>query len=141
MKTWKLVSGILSILFALFVFFQSSMVGLGNSLAENGEVSGTAGLFVGILLLTCGIVSIATRNAQGKGGDVAMIILMILAAITGFAGAGSYSDLYIWSSWCVLCMIFAFVSLGKHKKAAKAVTGPSDGQDQPGSGTDGTIRQ
>lgn len=36
MKTWKLISGILSIVLAAFVLFQSMAVGLGNSLSENG---------------------------------------------------------------------------------------------------------
>ena len=35
MKTWKLISGILSIVLAVFVLLQSAAAGLGNSLAEN----------------------------------------------------------------------------------------------------------
>ena len=51
MKTWKLVSGILSIILSVFVTFQSGMAGLGNALADNNEVSGSAGLLVAILML------------------------------------------------------------------------------------------
>ena len=43
MKTWKLVSGILSIIMFVVVAFQSCAVGIGNSLTENGESSGSAG--------------------------------------------------------------------------------------------------
>lgn len=50
MKTWKLVSGILSIILSVFVAFQSGMAGLGNALADNNEVSGSAGLLVAILM-------------------------------------------------------------------------------------------
>lgn len=66
MKTWKLVSGILSIIFFIFVSFQSCAAGLSNTLAENGELGGSAGVIVSIMLLAGGIVSIATRKG-GKG--------------------------------------------------------------------------
>ena len=42
MKTWKLVSGILSIVLFFMVAFQSCAAGLSNSLSETGEVSGSA---------------------------------------------------------------------------------------------------
>ena len=65
MKTWKLVSGIISIVLFAFVMFQSCAAGISNSLAENGESGGSAGLIVAIILLAGGIVSIATRNGMG----------------------------------------------------------------------------
>ena len=51
MRTWKLVSGILSIILFVLVAFQSCAAGVSNTLAENGEVSGSAGLIVAIMLL------------------------------------------------------------------------------------------
>ena len=72
MKTWKLVSGIISIVLFAFVMFQSCAAGISNSLAENGESGGSAGLIVAIILLAGGIVSIATRNGS-KGGNIALI--------------------------------------------------------------------
>lgn len=110
MKNWKLVSGILSIVLCLFVFFQSCAVGLGNALQENGELSGSAGLLVAILMLAGGIVSIATRSG-GKGGNIALIVLFGIACLLGFTMAGSYSDLVIWAAWCLICAILAVVSL------------------------------
>ena len=47
MKTWKLVSGIISIVLSVFVVFQSMIAGLANALEESGQVSGSAGLVVG----------------------------------------------------------------------------------------------
>ena len=63
MKTWKLVSGILSIILFALVAFQSCAAGMSNALEENGEVSGSAGIIVAVLLLTGGIVSVATRKS------------------------------------------------------------------------------
>jgi len=117
MKVWKLASGILSIILSVFVTFQSGIAGLGNVLENNDEVSGSAGLFVAILMLAGGIVSIATKNSEKKGGNIAIIVLFGLAAILGLIGAGSYSDLKLWSIWCVICAILAIVSIIKNKKS------------------------
>lgn len=118
MKNWKLVSGILSIVLCLFVLFQSCAAGLSNTLQENGEVGGSAGVIVAIMLLAGGIVSIVTRNG-GKGGNIALIILYGIGALFGFTLAGSYGDLVIWAAWCLICAVLAVVSLLKGKKDAE----------------------
>ena len=115
MKTWKLVSGILSIVFSVFIFFQSSIVGLGNTLQENEEFGGTAGLVVAILLLAAGIISICVRKG-GKGGSIALLIIFCLASLIGYAGAGSYGDLKIWATWCLICAVLALLSILKKNK-------------------------
>lgn len=116
MKTWKLVSGILSIVLFALVAFQSCAAGMSNALEENGEVSGSAGIIVAVLLLTGGIVSIATRKSTGKGGNIALIIIFGLAAVIGFALHGSYSDLTIWAGWCLINAVLAVVAMVKGGK-------------------------
>lgn len=116
MKIWKLVSGILSIILAVFVLFQSMIAGMANTLSENGEVGGTAGLLVAILMLVGGIVSIIVRKSVKTNGNIALIVLFLLATIIGLTSAGSYGDLYIWSIWCLINGILACVSLMKIKK-------------------------
>ena len=116
MKTWKLISGILSIVLAAFVLFQSMAVGLGNSLSENGETSGSAGFLVAILLIVAGITAIVVRKSVKKGAHIALVIMYGLAAITGFTMAGSYEDLKIWAAWCLICAILAVVAIFKSKK-------------------------
>ncbi|WP_330589552.1 hypothetical protein [Dorea longicatena] len=115
MKTWKLVSGILSIILFVFVSFQSCAAGISNTLEANGEAGGSAGIVVAILLLAGGIVSIATRNG-GKGGNIAIIVLYGIGALLGFALAGSYADLNVWAGWCLICAIIAIVALIKKPK-------------------------
>ena len=120
MKIWKLVSGILSIVLFVFVAFQSCAAGLSNSLEENGELSGSAGLILAVFMLVGGIVAIATRKSEKKGGNIALIILFGLAALIGFAGHGSYSDLVIWSGWCLFNAIIALAGLiigNKHSQS------------------------
>lgn len=126
MKIWKLVSGILSIILFVLVTMQSCAVGLANALEENGELSGSAGLFVAILMLAGGIVSIVTRGSEKKGGNIALIVLFGLAALMGFAGAGSYADLTVWAAWCLLLAVIAVISLIKGRKKPAKEEAPKD---------------
>lgn len=106
MKTAKLVIGIISLVLCVFIMLQSCAAGIGNALSENGENSGSAGLFVAITMLTSGIVGIATRKS--KGGGITAGCLYALGGIMGIFNYGSYTDLMIWS---ILCFIFAVVFL------------------------------
>lgn len=115
MKVWKLVSGILSIVLSVFVVLQSGAAGMVNAMEGNGEVSGTAGILVAVMLLVGGIVSIASRKG-GKGGNIAVLILYGLGSLVGFTMAGSYSDLRIWAGWCLICALLAVVALVKGKQ-------------------------
>lgn len=115
MKTWKLVSGILSIVLFIIVAFQSCAAGLANTLEENGESGGSAGIIVAIMMLAGGIVSIATRKGS-KGGNIALIVLFGIATIVGFALAGSYADLNIWAGWCLINAVIAVICLITSKK-------------------------
>ncbi len=116
MKAWKLVSGVLSIVFFVIVSFQSCAAGMVNTLEDNGEVSGSAGILVAIMLLSGGIVSIATRNAKGNGGNLALVIMFGLAAMIGFANYGNYADLAIWSGWCLINAVLAVIAMVTKKK-------------------------
>lgn len=119
MKVWKLVSGIISIASVFIILVQSCATGIVNSLEGSSDIGGSAGIVVAILMLTLGIVSIATRTSIGKGGNIAIIILALLIAYFGFNNAEVYSDLAIWSGWAVICGVFALISIfinrGKNK--------------------------
>ena len=108
MKVWKLVSGILSMVLFILVAFQSCAAGVSNALENNGEVSGSAGLIVAVLMLAGGIVSVATRKSEKMGGNI----------LFGFSNYGSFSDLMIWSVWCLLNAILAVVAIITGKKKA-----------------------
>ena len=114
MKTWKLVSGILSIILFVFVAFQSCAAGVGNALAENGESGGSAGIIVAVLLLAGGIVSICARKG-GRGLNIALIVIFGIEAVVGFTMAGSFADLNIWAGWCLINAVLAVVSIVKQK--------------------------
>jgi hypothetical protein len=105
MKTAKLTIGIISIVLALIVLFQSCAAGIGSTLANNAkDTSGGAGVFVAILLIVAGIIGIAARAS--KGGTIAATIVYAIAGITGVATTGIFKDLLVWG---ILSFIFAVI--------------------------------
>lgn len=124
MKTWKLVSGILSIILFVLMMVQSCTAGLLNIVLSTGESSGTAGVMAAFFILAGGIVSVSTRNG-GKGGDIALIVLFGIAALIGLTMAGTiYVYLYVWALWGAINAILALVSLIQ-KSHVNAITNAS----------------
>ena len=118
MRVWKLVSGILSIILFVIVMFQSCAAGLANTISNNKELSGSAGIIVSIMMLSGGIVSIATRNSKGKGANIALIVLFGIGALTGLTQNPTiFKDLLVWGGWCAINAVFALVSLIKGNKS------------------------
>lgn len=117
MKTAKLVTGILCMVFTILVLFQSCAAGIADTLGDTGGVSGMGGFLVGLLMLSGGIVEVATRKAEKNGGAIAAVIIFGLAAVLGFATAGIFADLNIWASWCLILAVLNLLSifLGKKK--------------------------
>ncbi|QNQ82191.1 hypothetical protein [Lactobacillus sp. PV012] len=108
MKVTKLVIGILQILFAVVILIQSCAVGASHAMENNTkDVGGSVGVFVAILFLATGIVYIATRKAQGLGGDIAGLVMMIIAWLFGISNAHDYTDLAIWG-WLALIIGVGF---------------------------------
>ena len=111
MKVWKLVSGILCMVFFAVVILQSCATGVVNSMEDNlTDTSAGGGILLAILMLAGGIVSVATRKA-GKGGHIATLVIFAIAALMGFANLGTYGDLVIWASWCAICAVVALIGL------------------------------
>ena len=116
MKIWKLISGILCIVFSAMVLFQSCAAGVVTAIEENAaDTSAGGGMILAILMLAGGIISIATRKG-GKGGNIALLIIFLLAALAGFANQGVFKDLMIWSAWCLICAVLALIGIFTPKK-------------------------
>lgn len=117
-----MVTGILSMVFTILVLFQSCAAGIVNTVEDSGDVGGTAGFLLAVLMLAGGIVEVATRKASGKGGAVAAVILFLLAAVIGFTNAKVYQDLKIWAAWCLILGVLNGITLfrgGKGKEEKK----------------------
>lgn len=116
MRTWKLVSGILSIVFVLIILVQSCAVGVYNALNESNDIGGTAGFLVAILMIASGIISISTRGGFRKGGNIALIIINNFTFVLAISNAKVYKDLIMWGLWCFLCSFMACISLYRMNK-------------------------
>lgn len=98
MKIWKLVSGIISIVFSVFIIAQIMIMGLPLYVLN--------GLFIAGLMLAAGIVSVVFWRKKSRGCDITLLILFFLAV---FLGSGKYIDLIIWAIWCLACGVVTFV--------------------------------
>jgi hypothetical protein len=116
MKTAKLVTGVLCMVFTALVVFQSCAVGVVNIVESTGESSGMAGLFVALLMLSGGIIQVATRKSEKKGGSIGAFIVFALAAVMGFSMAGTYTDLNVWAGWCLILGILNLICIVTGKK-------------------------
>lgn len=119
MKTWRLVSGILSIVITLIVFFQSNLVAVFGG---SNKTEGGAGIIFALFLVAAGITSIATRKNITKGSKVALFLLYGIGAIIALASANIYKDLIVWGSWSVLCAVIALLGSKKNATAKETTT-------------------
>ena len=129
MKVWKLVSGILSIIFSGWVMLGSGVAGFLNDLDGSKADSATAvaaGFFVSILMLAGGIVSIAVRNKIDERSNGALAIIFGIATIIGFAGGGKFDILEIWAVWCLACAVNAVVCIFQNRKNKSKDTDKED---------------
>lgn len=110
----KKVIGIISIVLFFVVGFQSCAAGLGNAIANNGESSGSAGIFLGLCLLIGGIILLCSKNH--KGMVITTIVFYGIGALIGAANVGSYKDLAIWAGLSVLFDVLLIIHLVKNKE-------------------------
>lgn len=115
MKTWRLVSGILSIVLTIIVFFQSNLVAVFGG---KDNIEGGAGIIFALLLLTGGITSIATHKNITTGSKVALFLLFGIGALIAITNAKVYKDLTVWGAWSAICAIIAL--FGRKNKNATA---------------------
>lgn len=106
MKTTRMVVGIISMVLFIIISLQSCVAGVGNTLADNGEVSGTAGIILAFCMLIAGIIAVAARKT--KGGTITALCFYVAGGLIGIANVGTYSDLKVWS---ILSFIFAAILL------------------------------
>ena len=113
MAVWKLVAGILTIVFGVFCLGQSVIVTSANAALQTGDPNGVLGMLVGALMIAGGIVSIATRKA-GKAGCIAVIVILGIAAWMAFQNAANFPDMKLWGGWNVICVLVAWFDAARH---------------------------
>ncbi len=114
--TAKIVLGILSMVLFIIILFQSCAAGIGNILADNGEVSGGAGFIVAINLLISGIILVAARKSSKKAPMIICAVLLWLSYFIAKMLGGSYGDLRIWGFFSFALGVFCLCSVANTKK-------------------------
>ena len=114
--TAKLVLGILSMVLFIIILFQSCAAGIGNALANNGEISGSAGFIAALNLLTAGIILVAARKSIKKTPMIICAILLWLNYFYAKMFGGSYGDLVIWGFLSYVLGVFCLFSAMHSKK-------------------------
>ena len=98
----RLIIGIVLLVLAVFVLFQSCAAGVVNTLDSNSDdLGGSAGLIVSIFMIVAGIIGICTRNSKGKAGPIITAVLLVLGGILALCNAAVFQDLTIWGTVCI----------------------------------------
>lgn len=114
MKTWKLLSGLFTLMSSFFVGLSGVVLGLDQAFKQESDKGESDGIFLAFFMFFGGLVSIFLRKSK-VGGNIAIIILHAIIAIIGFQ-----SDATKWhvvGAWGLLCAIIAAYSLYQHYKS------------------------
>lgn len=125
MKTWKLLSGLFTLMSSFFVGFSGLVLGLDQAFkhkADNGE---SDGIFIAFFMFFGGLVSIFLRKSK-VSGNIAIIILHTIVAIIGFQSEAT--KWHAVGAWALLCAGVATYSFYKNYKDAKQETKQSNNQ-------------
>ncbi|MFC6323519.1 zinc-ribbon domain-containing protein [Companilactobacillus baiquanensis] len=96
--TVRLIFGIIFIIVSVMALFQSFGVMAAYSIGGNstGSASGAAGIIVSLIMLSLGIILIATRKNNSQGLKITIYILGIISALMGFGISSHFSDMSIY---------------------------------------------
>lgn len=116
MKTWKLLSGLFTLMSSFFVGFSGLVLGLDQAFKHESDKGESDGIFLAFFMFFGGLVSIFLRKSK-VGGNIAIIILHAIIALIGFqSDATKY---HIVGAWGLLCAAIAAYSLYQHYRGDK----------------------
>ena len=120
-QTAKMVIGIVSIVLSFWIIFQSCAAGFVNTVAENGSVSGTMGMFLSLCWLIGGIVALlpVSRSAEPLLQAVFMQLVLCLALwISAYSLIWLYGQLFrLLLRLCLLFPVFWIVKKNKNRNS------------------------
>ena len=127
MKTWKLLSGLFTLMSSFFVGFSGLVLGLDQAFKHESDKGESDGIFLAFFMFFGGLVSIFLRKSK-VGGNIAIIILHAIIALIGFqSDATKY---HIVGAWGLLCAAIAAYSLYQHYKGGRQTKGTTNKQVQ-----------
>lgn len=121
MKIWRMVAGILSLIFSVIVKLEACGIGVVNLIKGDGLSESFAGSFCGLLLLIGGIISICFCDSTTKGRSQAIAWVF---GVTAFLGL--INGFVFWGIWALVNCGIAIYSIYKNGKAADVMVTASD---------------
>lgn len=113
----RMVIGIASIVLSLLVFLQACSTGIYNTMSNTGDLGGSAGFLVFLIMMIAGISAIATRKSEKKHTGVIIAVIYFLGAFFAFPNTAVFTDLKIWGGVCIFFGLFflgSFVYVDKN---------------------------
>ena len=127
MKTWKLVSGIFTMLFSIFATFSGIVFGIDNAINKRADGGDSNVLVINMFFFMAGLVSICVRKSK-IAGNIAIIIMYGITALIGFSSGGSQGQWTVVAAWSTICAAIAAISLYKNIKKSKQPKNTSSSQ-------------
>ena len=106
MKKWKYVSGISSACIGLYMIFRLFLAELGNIMSiDNFKIPLFNVIFVSIVSVTAGCVSIIYAESENKKGNIISLCMNVIATYVLFFLRKSELDLLIFGIWFLICIL------------------------------------
>lgn len=133
MKAWKIISGIISILFSFVLTIISVLQIIATSVSD-APLKGFLGLFAAVLLFIAGLISLCSCRGY-LGGNITTLVFYVLTLTACLVNLRYYPHLLfgaVWSGVCALVMfILCFFSRRKNPVDPARMAPPYGGQYYP----------
>ena len=116
MKTWKLVSAIISIIIGGEILREGSLLHSFAKTFKGDTTYVSLGIMAGVLILASGIVTLVARSTEKNIYNKIALACYILGFALCFMGPKVWSNLLFYSAWALICAIIAGIDLNKRNK-------------------------
>jgi hypothetical protein len=121
MKTWKLISAIISILIGAEILREGSVLYSFVSAFNEDTTYVTHGIMAGVLVLAGGIITLVARSTKKNVYNKIALACYILGLILCLMGPKGWENLLVYSAWPLICAVFASIDLFKNKGKTEEV--------------------
>lgn len=119
MKVWKLVSGIITIVFSILLLQLGECATILTAAVDSDNLSGVYVFLFGAVYLAVGILSIIAFRKPAQWGDIPISILFLVSIfLQGFNKVGNFEFFRIytfWTFWAMACITVAAIDLFRTK--------------------------
>lgn len=113
-QTWKLVSGIITLVFAGIIGLLTGCASILGDLAGHTDEAINTKFSSSAIAIVCGIVSIATRKRTDNKGNIAIIVFGVWSGLMALDPISSDTLQAVWMLICAAVAGFAIYYTKKH---------------------------